>query len=366
MADDRTSVGRRIDLIWPPGILLPSKPPPLLYLDLNHWINLTKASLGRGSAAYEELLSTLRSARGARAVRIVLTTSFVEEFLAIKSPRQRDDVVELIDELTDFEYLAGLPEVFRLELQAFLDQKIGGRGLNWGAIDLVGKSMLHGFGKKGGLKVFDKATGIDVTDQARRELHRGESDWLWKLERSAERELLAGPRDSDILSLRTIGYQPERSRESHHDNVLIEQYFGSNLLNARWRKGRLLDVLAARHLSLELIDMLTLELMTRGMTLADVAEHTEQLLELPLSMPASAVFVGLKAQYHRDATRMWTDNDLHDIAALALAVPYCDIVFTDAAARNAVVSSGLDKAMATRLPRTPLALVEIIEGLAEH
>ena len=363
MADHRTSVGRGIDLIWSPDIVLPPRPPALLYLDLNHWINLTKASLGRGAEPYLGLLGALRAARDRRSIRIVLSTSFVEEFSAIKNPRQRDEVVELIDELTDFEYLAGLPDVFRLELQAFLDEKVGGRGLNWGEINLVGKSMLHGFGNKGGLRVYDETTGDDITDRARAEPHKGDPDWLAKLERRAEKELLAGPRDSEIEGLRDNGYQPERPRESHHNNVLIEQYFADKLLDSHWRKGRLLDVVAARHLNLELIDMLTAELIARGTTLADVAENTEQFLELPLSMPASAVFVGLKVQYHRDASRRWTDNDLHDIGALALAIPYCDVVFTDAAARNAAVTAGLDGAMNTSLPRSPMDLVQIVSGL---
>ena len=219
MVDHRTSVGRGIERIWSPDIVLPLRPPALLYLDLNHWINLTKASLGRGTAPYLELLRALRSARGHRAIRIVLSVSFVEEFSAIKNPRQRDEVVELIDELTDFEYLAGLPDVFRLELQAFLDEKVGGRGLGWGAINLVGKSMLHGFGKKGGLRVYDETTGDDITDRARAEPRRGDPDWLARLERRAEKELLAGPRDSEIQHLRDNGYEPERPRESHRQRA---------------------------------------------------------------------------------------------------------------------------------------------------
>jgi hypothetical protein len=146
--------------------------------------------------------------------------------------------------------------------------------------------------------------------------------------------------------------------------VLIGQHFADKLLDSHWRKGRLLDVVAARHLNLELIDMLTAELVARGMTLADVADHTEQLLELPLSMPASAVFVGLKFHYHRDARRRWTDNDLHDIGALASAVPYCDFVFTDASVRNAAVTAGLDKLMSTSMPRSPMAMLEAIEDLS--
>ncbi len=362
MTDHRTSVGRGIGLIWSPDILLPQRPPTVIYLDLNHWINLTKASLARGSEPYIELLAALRAARECRSIRVVLSVSFVEEFWAIRNPRQRDDIVGLIDELTDFEYLLGLPDVFRLELQAYLDQTVGGRGLKWGAVNLIGKSMLLGFGKKGGLRIIDEATGDDITDRARQEPQDGDPDWFANLERRAEKDLLAGPRDAELEGLRANGYQPERSRESHHNNVLIEQYFADEMLDHHWRKGRLLELLSARHLSLELIDMFNAELIARGVTLADVATQSRQLLELPLSMPASAVFVGLKVQYHRDASRRWTDNDLHDIGAMALAIPYCDIVFTDAAVRNAAVTAGLDRAMSTRMPRSPAELTEMVEG----
>ena len=64
---------------------------------------------------------------------------------------------------------------------------------------------------------------------------------------------------------------------------------------------------------------------------------------------------------YRNASRRWTDDDLYDIGALALAIPYCDLVFTDAAARNAVVSAGLDKAMSTLMPRSPAELVDAVQ-----
>lgn len=361
MADHRTSAGRGIDLIWPGELLSPFRPPILIYLDLNHWINLAKASLQRGSPQYDALLLALRAARSRRSIRIVLSISLVEELSAIKNPRQRDELVALIDELSDFEYLAGLGDVFRLELQTFLNTRMGGRGMGWNPIPLVGRSMLHGFGKVGDLKILKDATGEDITDQARAKPFRGDPSWFEKLERRAERELLAGPRDSDIEELRAAGYRPERPRQSHHNNVLIEQYFADELLDQHWRKGRLLDVVAARHVSLELIDMLTVELMARAITLSEVMSATTHVLELPLSMPASAVFVGIKTQYHRDRNRKWTDNDLHDISAMALAIPYCDVVYTDASVRNAAITAGLDKLMGTRLPRSPLEMAQLVE-----
>jgi hypothetical protein len=228
--DPRTSVGKGIELVWPTELVAPSRPPSLVYLDINHWICLTRAKLGRGSNAYSELLQECRSARIRRTARFVLTSSFVEEFSAIADPKKRDQIVDLIDELTDFEYLAGLADIMKLELQAFLDIKTSTRGMGWGRVQLVG-SLLHAFGRNGGLTIRDNSTGEDITEQARLD---GGPDFdvrFAQLNREAERQLLSGPRDEEVGSLRAQGYQPERPRQSHHNNVLIEQGFADERLD---------------------------------------------------------------------------------------------------------------------------------------
>jgi len=140
------------DLVWPPGLTRPATPPALLYLDLNHWINLTKAKLQRGSAErYQELLYECRLAVAEKRTRILLSAPLVEEIYAIRDPRQRNDLADLVEELTDFEYMAGLVDVRRLELQATLDHMTGTRGLAFSPISLVGKSLLYAFGMVGGL-----------------------------------------------------------------------------------------------------------------------------------------------------------------------------------------------------------------------
>jgi len=42
--------------------------------------------------------------------------------------------------------------------------------------------------------------------------------------------------------------------------------------------------------------------------------------------------------YLKDVERDWTINDLRDIAALAAAIPYCDVVVTDKKAWDAAVN----------------------------
>jgi hypothetical protein len=43
--------------------------------------------------------------------------------------------------------------------------------------------------------------------------------------------------------------------------------------------------------------------------------------------------------YHRNRRYDWKLNDINDIDALSIAVPYSDAVFTDKAARNGAVTS---------------------------
>jgi hypothetical protein len=47
------------------------------------------------------------------------------------------------------------------------------------------------------------------------------------------------------------------------------------------------------------------------------------------AMPGAEVGTVLKARCHRDAERKWTSNDMFDFDALAVAVPYCDVVGAD-------------------------------------
>jgi hypothetical protein len=47
----------------------------------------------------------------------------------------------------------------------------------------------------------------------------------------------------------------------------------------------------------------------------------------------------------------------------ALAVPDCDVVFTNAEARGTLVRAGFESRMNTALPRTPNELVKILHTL---
>lgn len=78
-------------------------------------------------------------------------------------------------------------------------------------------------------------------------------------------------------------------------------------------------------------------------------------------MPSTRTAIELKTRYHRNPNRTWSVNDINDIDALAVAVPYCDVVFTDAAARSALVDGHIGALMGTEIPRRPADLTNLLQ-----
>lgn len=96
----------------------------------------------------------------------------------------------------------------------------------------------------------------------------------------------------------------------------------------------------------------------RGLTMEQVIVSPEVSRGRTMSMPSTLAMVSLLTQYHQDPNKTWKQNDMYDINALATAVPYCDIVFTDAAARDALIRRQRQVTMDTVMPRRPGDLID--------
>lgn len=331
---------------------------PLWYLDLKDWIGLASARLERPAGRrYQPLLTALRCARERDSVRVVLSNPLWREISQIKAPRQRKDLADVIDELTDFEYLAGQVEVAELEIEASLDATFGRTEQPLGHMRLFGASLLYSFGMRGGLNIFD-GEGADITQEWRDQRPHE----LAKLERTAERMLLAGPSDADVEAMRGEGYQPETAEQTIRDNLVFDKDLAEHKLDDHWRRGRLRDVILARHLFFELNEMLHRQLRHRGRQLEELGQTMDERRAFVLRMPSQRVVIELKTSYHRDAGHRWTTNDLHDIDAMSLALPYCDVVLADAATRSHALRTGLDELFQVALPRTPGEAADLIHA----
>ena len=118
----------------------------------------------------------------------------------------------------------------------------------------------------------------------------------------------------------------------------------------------------ARHLFYELNETLHQQLRRRGRRIEDLGETLDDRRAFILRMPSQRVIVELKTSYHRNPNHRWTTNDLHDIDAMSLALPYCDVVLTDAAVRSHAQRSGLERLLHVALPRTPMEAADMLDG----
>jgi hypothetical protein len=351
---------------------------PLIYLDLNHYIQLAKASLAKaGQAAedgrpvrvlpgYPELLDAARRAKAERrAVFPLSSVHFTEVAHRVPSPRQRGDVADVMEEFSDFTYLVGRPFLVQMEMAAGLD-KIYGCPRSYAPMPLLHPSAMAAFGRNGGFKFVNEITGEDVADEVRLELGDEEFERrLTEMNYLLERKLLEGPQDSEIPSLRANGYEPEVHAEGMGKRLDFELESAARLrANPSLRRNRLRDLVFAREVEHEWMTLFVLHLKQRETDgLPHRLPEPHELVALFAAMPQVQVAVSMKARYHRNPAHPWKTNHIGDIDALALCYSYCDAVLTDREARTALAQSSDLAGFGADLPKTALAMAEWLNAL---
>jgi hypothetical protein len=215
---------------------------------------------------------------------------------------------------------------------------------------LVGYGVMHAFGEPPGrFRIKDRVSGEDVTEVVRQQYGPERfdaymADALIGLERGA----LRGPKDEEELrKLHGFGYEPQRALQVGKARADEEaaQRLRLDGGGGPWRRHRLQDVVIARELLVEFQKMAPLALQQRGVSLEDILTSPEAGVAFMRSMPTTDVAITLKTAWHRNRDKPWSANDIYDVDALALAVPYCDIVVTEKACHHALVSAGVDRRM---------------------
>lgn len=360
----------RSDVVWPSGLVQPARPPAVIYLDLNHYINLAKVPIGTAPEGYAELLEACRTTRADGRAIFPLSSTHCVEISNIGSFPQRGDIVRVMEDLSGFNYLLGRPQVMRLEVESALDELTGAGPSGAFHIPLLGLSALWSFGKRGGL-VIEGEEGREAEQRLRDRLgNQVFAQMMADFNQDAERMLLMGPAEEDIPDLRTQGYAPERSYQLQEGRAERERGQAAILdQNPEWRKEGLRDVMSACEVFHELNEALSIAIAARSITQNELlsllggGNDKTKARNFSDAMPSSRVAISLKSVYHRDSRHEWTSNDLHDIDAVAIAMPYCDAVFADKATRNALVSSRELKVFDTFLPRRPQELTQWLREL---
>jgi hypothetical protein len=336
---------------------LPIDGRPLVYLDQNHWISLAKAAVGHSQGEqFKEALEACLAASKDRTATVVLGSAHYFEVLKIGDCRQRRDVAAVMEDVTGFRTLLSRATVMRIELGAALDSllHLESRGPE---VELVGYGVNHAFGLRSMRDSFcirDRATGDDATARLREEFGAERFDSILNAHLlEFERSQLRGPKDeAELEKLRDLGYSPEKVLEGPIRRAGEEQEQRLRLDgDGPWRRERLPDVVSARELWVEFQNMAPVALQERGVTLEDILTSPQAGVAFIRSMPSTDVAIALKTGWHRNRDKQWSANDVYDIDAMALAVPYCDIVVTEKACHHLLTMAGMDRRMNTILLR---------------
>lgn len=349
---------------WPTTLRLPERPPVIVYLDTNHWISLAKVPSGHPDGArFDNVYKWSLAAVADGVATFPISDATFHEVTDILRHRQQRHLLEVIEALSGFTVLTSRPDVSTHEIETVLDELVGRNPSPIRAHDLLQWGVMRAFGLDGRLQVFDEH-GNEITEQARRE-HPGGPAAFDRMVREAElqlqRRVLAGPTPDEEAEMRELGWRPESTR-ARQQRRLDQEVEYSVFLDSEpsLRRGRLRDAVSVREVLIEVNEVLARGMAERGAQLDDFTSDLESNRSVFDSMPSFDVAVTLKTALHRNPQHRWTTNDIHDIDALGSAVPYCDVVLTDAAMVTRIRQEGLDTRLRTIASSNLLELPNLV------
>jgi hypothetical protein len=271
----------RPDVVWPSELALPSRPPAVVYLDQNHFVNMAKVVAGKPVlAGYPDLLEACRKTVDEGRAVFPLSATHLMETATISKIRQRNDVAAVMEELSGFQYLLGRPIIQMLEVEESL-RATGIEVPLAGGAGLIGRGGLYPFGKSGEV-VFQGEEGSDELERHSRRLGFESVDqFLTEMNRVAQRLLLTGGDEGD--QGRSVWQGTLNNRASRE----IDQVRRIDA-EPEWRRERLRDLVAAGEVLVELNEVLA-QAMTnnREVTLLDVFPDVNDARNFTDGMPST-------------------------------------------------------------------------------
>lgn len=338
--------------LWPQTLLMPVRPPKVVYLDLNHWITLAQVSSGsRDKTKDREILDFCLTSMDNGSAVFPISMSIYTEILKTKNPSIRRKLRKIIERLGQYFVITNRVVVATHEIEALLDNRIGSNPVPINTMPYLDWGVYRAFGMDGNIKVKSR-DGKDTTSAFRQSFTNGPTEFD-RIERQAHlelnRQMIEGPLPEEEPELRRQDYNPEAILEQYVLEAKSEEELARALdENPRWRRGRLSDIVSFREVRFHIHPNLQRGLDERSVTsLRRWFASDEDMRNGFNSMPSFDVSVTLKTFIHRNGRHRWSNNDVHDIHALAIALPYCDIVVTDRAMASLAIQAKLAERLNT-------------------
>jgi len=302
-----------------------------IYLDQWVWVALARAFHGvKPSENQVDALALAQSAVALGLASFPLSFFHYSETYTARDPRRRRRLARVMADVSKFHTLAPENKLLVSEVDEALFRRFG-RPLDRRKQQVFGVGVAHALGEP------DAAPPDDFRRDARAE------EWVYEWEYLS----LAGPQPeipgSDEIDMETW-------KSPARDFGLAQEKLAEQLAALGYRAERVAVAVAAQ----EFWNLVEAELRA-AMARAGLAEGSllaggkGSLTAFMEEIPTRDVALQLRTLRHRNPQQRWKRTDLADIAALAVAVPYCDVVVTEAAWVDALRRTGLDEKYGTVL-----------------
>lgn len=344
--------------------------PPVVYLDLNHWVHLAQARVGhREGAAYVPALGLLRKVVADGRAVIPLSSAHYDEVRKIKAFDRRNELALTMAELSGYRTLVNRAVMRTAELKRSLASQFGLKG-DLELPPVVGYGFVHAYGQGPDTWHID---GVDLI--SKEELGMATPRIIAELERhigggwhfqstiadpsrrfaAACDELLQfiqlrGPRPgAEEQELRTrYGYKPEELQNLIQEDVERQQRIVAELEKRPNEKRRYEDLLGAYAYAWELVGDLIPALEAVDHTFDDLATQGKEAMAAVLErMPTIQTDAALRGGNLHNLERHWEPNDIYDLEHLSVSAAYCDVVVTEKHAATLLNRAGIGERFGT-------------------
>lgn len=324
-----------------PSIAGMATPLPLMvYLDLNHWYALGDALAG--NPQNPDHVMALKQFQGhVERGEVIFPLSTVHYMELTENPRDahRERAADAMALLSRFVTMAPGSKIVDEELALELNRRLG-RPAFPKKVTKFGIGVGFAFGEAKRMML------NGITEENRQELETRLGMSVSEFEASAnattEYWVLRGP--PGTLRSAIPDYDPYAARRVADDQLASFSVMINTLRTVPEIAKRSMDAIVARQLSFDIIDNYTRALMSAGFVKQGPFHSRDDLTSFLTALPSRKVVTMMHFHYLKDVHRNWTINDLRDIAALSIAIPYCDVVVTDKKAWDTAVNrSHLDK-----------------------
>ena len=320
------------------------------------WIQLTQARVGhkegeRYEAAY--LMAQEASRRGAASFPLSLTHQY--ETQQRRKWESRLEVVETMVELSKFHAIAHPTVVVPREVDNAIAQMLG---LSTAPVSVFGVGLDFMTGAK--FDGFAIPPQLDLEELG----YPAEFSKLVQLHpaHASELILMAGPHP-DLQPQYRAAFAVMKAFDMQFANgqkevarLIIEKAVGSDLDDAMvaYALSEIKEELIRGALRCGMPPTLVIDRMQGR------AENFRALLE---SLPSRHVVKELSFMQHKQTQKKWKDNDLSDLTALGIAVPYCNAVITEKYWTDTIRRRRLDERYKTIVSGKLVDLPQILVGL---